>query len=195
MQTLNDRNAYGWVTIVLHWLAAAGVLTMLWTGFNAAWAEDAGDDARHRALMGVHVAVGVAFFVIWALRIGSHYVQTAPLEPAQSPPLRFAARVTHNLLLLMIAVQMISGPLYIWSRARPINAGFISIPSPFAEKHNDIHEIADLMHTVGRWALVVLIALHILAALKHLVLDRDGLFKRMIAPGARLKETPPATGG
>ena len=187
MQTLNDRNAYGWVTIVLHWLAAAGVLTMLWTGFNAGWAEDAHNDAGQRALMGVHITVGVSFFVIFVVRIASHYLQKAPIEPNQAGLLRLAARATHNLLLLMIAVQIISGPLLIWSRARPINAGFISIPSPFLTKANDVHEIADLMHTVGRWALVVLISLHVLAALKHLIVDRDGLFMRIFAPGRRLK--------
>jgi cytochrome b561 len=194
MQTLNDRNAYGWVSIALHWLAAIGVLTMLWTGFNAGWAEDAGDRARHTQLMGVHVAVGVAFFIIWALRIGSHYVQTAPIEPVQSGALRLAARATHNLLLVMIGVQMISGPMLIWSRARPLNAGFISIPSPFAERSNAIHEIADVMHTIGRWALVVFIALHLLAALKHLLVDRDGLFSRIFVPGRGLKG-PSARGG
>jgi cytochrome b561 len=43
------------------------------------------------------------------------------------------------------------------------------------------------MHTVGRWSLVVLISLHILGALKHLFLDRDGLFERIFVPGGRVK--------
>lgn len=187
MQTWNDRNAYGWVALTLHWLAAIGVLTMLYTGFTAGFAEDHHDQAQHRALMSIHIAVGVAFFVIFVLRIASHYVQKAPIEPDQSGPLRLIARATHNLLLLMIAVQIISGPLMIWSRARPINAGFISIPSPFAARADGIHEIAELMHTVGRWSLVVLIALHVLGALKHLFVDRDGLFERIFVPGARVK--------
>ncbi len=193
MQTWNDRNAYGWVGITLHWLAAIGVLTMLFTGFSAGIAEDHGERAQHRALMGVHVAVGVAFFVIFVARITSHYAQKAPIEPDQSGLLRLVARATHNLLLLMIAVQIISGPLMIWSRARPINAGFISIPSPFAVRINSIHEIAEMAHTVGRWSLVVLISLHILGAMKHLFLDQDGLFERIFAPGARVKiKAPPA---
>jgi cytochrome b561 len=187
MQTWNDRNAYGWVALTLHWLAALGVFTMLFTGFTAGFAEDAHQDARHKALMAIHFAVGVAFYIIFAARIASHYLQKAPAEPDQSPLLRFIARATHNLLLLMIAVQIISGPLMIWSRARPINAGFISIPSPFSVRVDSIHEIADIMHTVGRWSLVVLISLHILGALKHLFLDRDGLFERIFVPGARIK--------
>jgi cytochrome b561 len=42
------------------------------------------------------------------------------------------------------------------------------------------------MHTVGRWSLVMLISLHILGALKHLFLDRDGLFERIFVPGGRV---------
>jgi cytochrome b561 len=187
MQTWNDRNAYGWVALTLHWLAAIGVLTMLFIGFAAGFAEDRGDQAGHRALMSLHYTVGVAFFVIFVARITSHYVQRAPIEPDQSGLLRLIARSTHNLLLLMIAVQIISGPLMIWSRARPINAGFISIPSPFPVRVDSIHEIAELMHTIGRWSLVVLISLHILGALKHLFIDRDGLFERIFVPGARVK--------
>jgi len=187
MQTWNDRNAYGWVALTLHWLAAIGVLTMLFTGFAAGFAEDHHDQAQHRALMGVHVIVGVSFLIIFVARITSHYLQKAPIEPDQSGALRFIARATHNLLLLMIAVQIISGPLMIWSRARPINAGFISIPSPFAVRADNIHEIADVMHTIGRWSLVVLISLHILGALKHMLIDRDGLFERIFVPGARVK--------
>jgi cytochrome b561 len=141
--------------------------------------------------MGIHTAVGVAFFLIFAARIAAHYFQTSPIEPVQSSALGFIARATHNLLLLMIAVQIISGPLFIWSRARPINAGFISIPSPFAVRVDSIHEIADVMHTVGRWSLLVLISLHILGAMKHLFLDRDGLFERIFVPGARVKINAP----
>jgi cytochrome b561 len=142
--------------------------------------------------MSLHVAVGVAFFVIFAARIASHYLQKAPIEPDQSSALRIIARATHNLLLLMIAVQIVSGPLMIWSRAQPINAGFISIPSPFVVRADNVHEIAEFMHLIGRWSLVVLISLHVAGAMKHLFLDRDGLFERIFVPGARVKiKAPP----
>lgn len=192
MQTWNDRNAYGWVALTLHWLAAIGVLTMLFIGFSAGAAEDAGDRARHAQLMSLHFSVGVAFFAIFLARIASHYLQKAPIEPDQSGTLRFIARATHNLLLVMIAVQIVSGPLMIWSRAHPVNAGFISIPSPFSVRNDGVHEIAENLHLIGRWSLVVLISLHILGALKHLFLDRDGLFERIFVPGARVKiKAPP----
>jgi cytochrome b561 len=38
------------------------------------------------------------------------------------------------------------------------------------------------MHAVGRWALIVFIGLHVLGALKHVFIDRDGIMRRMLAP-------------
>jgi cytochrome b561 len=190
MQTLNDRNAYGWISIALHWLAAIGVLAMLYTGFTAGFAEDAHDRARHMQLMGLHIAIGVSFYIVFVARIAGYYAQPRPVEPKQSKALALLARATHHLLLAFIAVQIVSGPLIIWSHARPINAGFISIPSPFATSAHSLGEIAELLHTIGRWALVALIGLHIAGAFKHLLLDRDGLFTRIFAPGSQLKPKP-----
>jgi cytochrome b561 len=86
-------------------------------------------------------------------------------------------------LLLGILIQIISGPLAVWSGGRAINVfDVFSIPSPFAERNQGIHEIAELMHAVGRWALIVFIGLHVLGALKHIFIDRDGIMRRMIAP-------------
>lgn len=187
MQTLNNRESYGWATVALHWLAAAGVIAMLWTGFNAGEAEEAHDRARHMQLMGLHISVGVAFFAIWTARIAGHYLQPQPVEAKGPALINFIARATQNLLLLFLALQIISGPLMIWAHARPIQAFGFAIASPFATRNESIDHIADLMHLVGRWGLVAFIALHALAAVKRLVIDRDGVFTRMLIPGAKLK--------
>ena len=63
-----------------------------------------------------------------------------------------------------------------------------AIPSPFTERIESVHEIAELMHAIGRWMLIVLISLHVLAVLKHAFVDRDGVMRRMLAdesPSAR----------
>jgi len=45
-----------------------------------------------------------------------------------------------------------------------------------------VHEFAELLHAIGRWALIGAISLHVLGALKHVMIDRDGVLKRMLAP-------------
>jgi len=183
MQWINDRRGYGWLSIALHWIAAIAVIAMLLTGFRADMAGDAGERELRSVLMGLHISLGATFALVLLARVFSSYAQPRPVAPEQAPALKWLAVGTHQLLLLAILIQVISGPLAIWSGGRPINVfDLVSIPSPFAERNEAVHEIAEVMHAIGRWSLVVLISLHVLGALKHAMIDRDGIFRRMLAP-------------
>jgi cytochrome b561 len=183
MQWTNSKDGYGWLSIALHWTAAIAIILMLVTGFRADMAADAGDRATRAAVMAWHIGLGASLFLILLLRVVSSYLQPRPAAPEQAPPLKFLSTATHQILLLGILIQIISGPLAIWSGGRAINVfDVISIPSPFAERNQGIHEIAELLHAIGRWALVLFIGLHVLGALKHIFVDRDGIMRRMLAP-------------
>jgi cytochrome b561 len=53
---------------------------------------------------------------------------------------------------------------------------------PMGWENRDIYDFLQGIHGVTASLLIVLVAVHILAALKHLVIDRDGVFQRML-PG------------
>ncbi len=183
MQWTNTKNGYGWLSIGLHWLAAIAVVAMLVTGFQADFAGDAGDRATRSALMGLHISFGASVALILLARVFASYAQPRPTPPEQAPVLKFLSSATHQVLLLAILIQVISGPLAVWSGGRPINVfDVLSIPSPFAERNQGVHELAELLHAIGRWTLVGAISLHVLGALKHAIIDRDGVLKRMLAP-------------
>lgn len=185
MQWTNTKDGYGWLSIALHWLAAIAVALMLTTGFQADFAGDAGDRAARATAMWWHISFGATFFIILLARVISHYTQPQPTPPKQAPILMFLASATHHVLLAAILIQIISGPLAIWSGGRAINVfDVLSIPSPFATRNEGVHEIAETLHAVGRWALVAFIGLHILGALKHVFMDDSGRF-RMATPGKR----------
>jgi cytochrome b561 len=184
MQWVNDSRAYGWVSIALHWMAALAILTMVVSGLNAEAAGEAGDRAAQRALMGVHISLGASFALLLLARVAASYVQPRPTPPQQPPALGLAASATHQLLLLAIVIQVISGPLAVWSGGRAIDVfSLFSIPGPFAERNESVHEAAEALHAVGRWMLYILVPVHVLAALKHAMIDRDGVLQRMLAAG------------
>jgi len=192
MQLINDRRSYGWLSIILHWLAVAALLYMLWTGFNADWAEDAHNRAARVSFLALHLSFGLSVLLILLARVAASYAQVRPEAPRQSAPLKMLAGATHHLLLLTVLVQIVTGPLMVWVMARPLAVwNWFSIPSPFKEPNHDVHEILANVHDVGRWALVVLIGLHVLGALKHVLVDRDGSFQRILRPGP-LKDAPRA---
>lgn len=190
MQTWNTKQAFGWVSVTLHWIAALGVLAMIYTGLQGAWAEEANNRDLHRAFMSLHVSIGGTIIIFALARVFAHYAQTQPALPSgETKALQGVARITHHVLLLAILLQFISGPLLVWSGAHPINIfNVIALPSPFAERNRDAHEIADSLHLIGRWTLFIIIPLHVLAALKHEFLDRDGVLMQMLSPGRPLSK-------
>jgi cytochrome b561 len=50
MQLTNTKRTFGWVAILLHWIAGLGVIALFVIGFLAGRAEDAHDRAGHTAL-------------------------------------------------------------------------------------------------------------------------------------------------
>jgi cytochrome b561 len=187
MQWINDRRSYGWLSIALHWLAAVAVGLMLWTGLNADFAEEAHNQELHRSLIGLHISLGASFALVLLARVLASYAQAKPEKPPQAALLNFASSATQQLMLLAILAQIISGPLIVWSGARPINVfSLFSIPSPFAQRNPDLREALELVHNIGRWTLEIVIPLHILGALKHAMLDRDGVLQRMLIAGKTL---------
>lgn len=183
MQWINSKNGYGWLSITLHWLATIVVIVLLFSGFRADFAGDAGDRVTRSALMGFHVGIGAAFALVLLARVFASYAQPRPTPPEQTPILKFLSSATHQVLLIAILIQVISGLLAVWSGGRAINVfDLFQIPGPFAERNQGVHEFAEVLHGIGRWVIVGALSLHILGALKHALIDRDGVLKRMLAP-------------
>lgn len=186
MQLMNTKDGYGWIAIVLHWVAAAAVIAMLVIGFRADMLGDAGDRAGRSELMGWHLGLGAIFLLVLLARVISSWVQIKPVPIEQAKPLMALAAVTHQLLLIAILIQIVSGPLAVWSGGRAIEVfDLFSIASPFAERSEGAHESAELLHAVGRWGFIVLISLHVLGVLKHQLIDKRDLLRRMLTPPAR----------
>lgn len=183
MSLYNSKDAYGWATIILHWIAAIGIVAMFTTGLLADAAREQGDRAARGALMGLHISIGATFFAVFAARIAMHYAQITPAKPPQARWLNIAASAVQHLLLLGILIQIISGPLVVWSGGRAIDVfGVVSLPSPFAERSEAVHEFAEIAHVVGRALIFFMLIVHVIGALKHLMIDRDGAFLRILWP-------------
>ncbi len=188
MQAGNTNEAYGWVAVALHWIVAIGVLMLFFIGLQAGAAGESGNRALRGELMGYHIAWGATLLLFIIARVVWRYTQPQPVKPPQAGWLNLLATVTQHLLIFAVALQFISGPLAVWSGGRDINVwGLFQIPTPFAARNQGVHELAETAHLIGRATIFFVLPLHVLGALKHLVVDRDGVFMRIITPGAKLK--------
>ena len=177
----DSKNGYGLVSIIFHWLGAAAICVVWWLGNRI------DDVARTEkaAAQELHFAVAVVALTIILPRLLWRFGhRTTPMAVTSSPFLdRVALWVKWGLVTLM-SLLVISGPLDVWTGRRgAINVFGTIIPSPIPQALNGvIHQVTGVLHVVSAKAILVLVALHVLGALKHLVLDRDGVFWRMIVP-------------
>ena len=182
MSWKNSNTGYGWAAIILHWISAVGVIWLYFLGENIEHAKEARLPREEvGAFIDFHASIGAIFFIFLLARIVLHYAQRQPAKPDQHRYLNLLSTAVMQLFLLMIAVQIITGPLMIWSMARPIEVfDWFAIPSPFAQANRDLHETLETVHAFAPNLFWPLIVLHVAGALKHLVLDKERTSLRMI---------------
>jgi cytochrome b561 len=186
----DTRSGYGWVSIALHWLTAILVLTM-WTLGTLSQTDVQADAAWYAHL---HMSIGVsAFLLLWGRILWRFALGHPAPHPGQSARLFPVAKALHYLFLIAMGVMLLSGPLMVWSGGDAIELFAFAIPSPFAPWRG-LHDLLRRVHGVTSSVIIVGVLLHILAALKHIVINRDGTFdKIMIADGAERDDMPSAS--
>lgn len=169
---------YSKTAIALHWLIAMLVFA------NVVLVNMAADLPREAkaVYMDPHKAIGISILALSLFRLLWRIVHKPPSMPKAIP--RWQAvigRTTHALFYFLIIAVPITGWLMVGARpgASPVDYfGLFSIDLPVTESKilsgfgHDGHEILTK-------PLVILILLHILAALKHQFIDRLPFIQRM----------------
>jgi cytochrome b561 len=125
--------------------------------------------------MGVTVLALAMIRVLWrkANRPPAHVASMSPLQVK-------LADYTHYLLYFLIFAVPISGYLYTTAAGVPVvYLGLFKIPSLF-EADPALKELLKPVHYWLNMVLAAVVAGHVLAALKHQFIDRDGVLKRML---------------
>ncbi len=174
---LHDTPAqYGAVSVFNHWLGAALIVALLAIGLHF---EGMPRGEEKRYWMSLHIALGALALLPLAFRVFWRARSVSPEPLPQPPALRKAARVLHIVLLTAIAILLVSGPLAVWSGGRPINVfGWFALPSPTGEMPG-LHKALENVHGLAAKIMLFSLAAHVLAALKHALVDRDGTLWRI----------------
>lgn len=184
MHWKNSSNAYGRVSVVLHWLVALIVFSMFAVGV---WMVDLGyyDTWYHKA-PALHKSVGVTLFLLMLVRVIWRLTTVQPKPVASHSQLvRFMSKAGHILIYLMIFGIMISG--YLISTAEGVAIpvfGLFEVPATLHGMPNQA-DIAGEVHWYLAWGLMFVVLGHSLAALKHHWIDRDSTLVRMFGKSTR----------
>ncbi len=170
-------------TIILHWLVGLAMIAML--GFGL-YLEDLPRGAEKAALVGIHGSVGITVFVfavwrlLWRWRTGFPDVTSN-----QAHWQNVIARIVHIVLLAGTVLMPLSGLLMQIASGNGLTLFGIEIMTATGERLAPLERIGHIMHGLGGRLLILAVLIHVAGALKHHVIDRDGILRRMLgAPTA-----------
>jgi cytochrome b561 len=167
--------------IAFHWVIAALVLTLIGLGW---YMTDIPKGTPDRAFFyNLHKSIGVTTAILVILRVWWRLTHPAPALPASVPGWQASAsRLSHALLYMCLIVMPLSGfSASQFTKYGVTYFGMFKIP-PMGWEDKVIYDLLQGIHGVTATVLITLVAIHILAALKHLLIDRDKVFQRML-PG------------
>jgi len=167
-------SGYSKTSIVTHWASALAVIVLFLTH------EGENGDLTNLVHVGGGAIVGL--FLLWRVW---HRMRNGMTEvPDQAMIFTIASKIVMWGFLAAILVVTLTGYLLPWTRGAPLDIfGVLSIPSPMAA-NGSLHEFVEEAHEIAGHAFPVLLILHVLGAVKHLVIDRDGIVARMMRPVA-----------
>lgn len=173
-QTLTVR--YSSTAIWLHWILAiliTGLIAVGWYMMSIADQPDSGWYFDMHKSFGIIAGTLILLRVLWRL---AH--KPAPL-PASIPAWQATlARLIHWLLYACMILMPLTG--FLGASLSQWGVVFFGTHLPqWINQNPDLSEQLFEVHSIVAWVLVVLVSLHILAAFKHLVINRDGVFQRM----------------
>jgi cytochrome b561 len=179
MPLRNTTARWGSVAQLFHWLIVGLIITQF-VLINLAQRQPDLTPA-HISLILKHKSFGITIFMLAVLRLIWRSFNTAPPLPDTLKPYeRFLAHFTHISLYVLIFAMPLSGWMMSSARSFAVSwFGLFRLPdlvSPAKGTYELLHETHETLAT----ALIVVAALHVLAALKHHFFLKDGVLLRML---------------
>ncbi|HSN51050.1 MAG TPA: cytochrome b [Woeseiaceae bacterium] len=185
MQLRNSTETWGAVARGFHWLVAALVLAQFVIGSIA---EDMKLTPAKLDLFVWHKSIGVTVLVLAVLRLAWRLGNPPPAPPGGTPGWeRRLAAVAHWLLYALIFAVPLSG-WWVSDASRVPFKAFFLVPMPdFIATDRALQEAAAEVHEALTMTLLVVVIVHVAAALRHQLLLHDDVLRRMLT-GRRDRE-------
>lgn len=176
VSSTSARWRYAAPAILLHWLLAILIASLVAVGWYMMLIEDdPGSDWYFR----LHKSIGIVVFALVLMRIGWRAThRPAPLPPSLPA---WEVRLSHGAQWALYACMLLMPILgFLGASYSKEGVAFFGVQLPaWVAPDHDTSEMLFSLHIGLAWVLVALIGLHVAGALKHLLMDKDGVFQRM----------------
>ena len=173
---MKEQLQYGATAKGFHWL----VLGLLVPQYVIGWLmPDIHRGETPGTAMMLHISIGIVILTLIMLRLLWRLTHPVAPEPSMRPWQRLSSQALHWLLYLFVLATTVSGWFFASMRGWSIALfGVVKLPSDRTRLndrtlHRQVHETLE-------WGLLILIGLHVLAAVLHLFVYRDRVMQRML---------------
>ena len=167
---------YTRTAISLHWLLAVAIVATFMLGL---YMHELPISPSRLKLYNWHKWAGISILALSALRLLWRLAHRPPAAVPMPAWQRRAAHTTHLALYALFFAVPLSGWAYSSAAGFPVVVfGVVPLPD-FVPVDKALADTLKGLHKVFTLSLGVLVILHVLAALKHQLIDRDGVLARM----------------
>ena len=177
-----DNTHYSALAKWLHWLVAALILVQYLLIELAHIAENANQIVKQLGIIANHKSIGITILLIAIVRLAYRLRHKAPELPSTMPGWQItASNISHVLLYGFLFALPLTGWLMSSATAYSVSwFNLVSLPDLIgADKENA--ELLKIIHARLSDALAILAGLHVAAAIKHHIIDKDTVLTRMLS--------------
>jgi cytochrome b561 len=176
---MTDRTQYDTTAKVLHWLVVALLLAQYLIGWLM---PDIHRGMKPGDAMTLHISVGIVILALIVLRLVWRLTHRVAAEGSLEPWQRAGAEAVHWLLYVLVLLTTISGWLFASFRGWSISFFFLAPLPMLSSENTDALRAINHWHQKFEWTLLILIGVHVLAALVNLLFYRNRVMQRIL-PG------------
>ncbi len=172
------NTAYTKIAITLHWLVALLIFSAFPLGL---YMSDLKFSPLKLQLYSYHKWIGVTIFLLFIARLLWRITNKPPELPESIVAWqRRAAHAVHHLLYTLLFLIPVTGWLMSSAKGVPVMyLGLVQLPDLLG-KDKALGNLLETTHSVLNYLLLALVIMHIAAALKHHLIEKDETLTRMM---------------
>lgn len=172
------KNTYTTVAKLFHWGMALVFACLITLGFVMTDMPLSPEKLQYYSW---HKWAGVSVFMLAWLRLAWRVLNPPPTYPqTMSRLMQYFAHLGHAALYVLMIVIPVSG--WLLSSAKGVQTvwfGVLPLPD-LLERDKELGHILHEVHETLNYVLLFMLSGHVIAALKHHIVDRDDILKRML---------------
>jgi cytochrome b561 len=174
---MSSSDRYSRTAIALHWLIALAVIVQFTWGW---WMQDIPKQPPGPRVdaFNLHKSVGLTILALMCVRVLWRWRHPAPPLPPMPRWQAGLAQSTHVMLYVALFVMPFAGYLGSVFSGYPVKYFGVTLPA-WGWKDSALKDLMSAVHYATSWVLAGAVALHVAGALKHWLVERDGLVARM----------------